>query len=245
MIQRQSPQHKPYRLRALWYDRQQTAQECAFFITAFLKQIESFGSPFMNWTFVNSKNKSEAIPCDIDDFRKRVLEPIGGRRGAKPEETDSLGFSYMLFGEGKTSESVILLGHCGGSNSHSFTQLDFPQKGAWTSQLLQVTTLRQLMEVTVKYWNPEWAVIDYFDDEDPDSHSPSLVPVYWFTYLQESRGEIPILPEQCSVNYIDGYGSYIIITPEEFDREREDHRAISNQVKVILDEAGLRNAEPE
>jgi Immunity protein 52 len=243
MVKEKLPQYKRYRLMAWWYNRQQTAQESAISIMSFLKQLEPHGSPFINWSYLNSKKKSEFIPNDIDEFRKRVLQPIWGRRGAKPEETDTHGFSYLLFGEGKTSESIAFHGSCGGSRSHSYVDLEFPQKGDLAPHLLQIETLKSLLEITVKSWNPAWAAIEYFDYDDPD-HGFETIPVYWFTYLPEWRGKFPPLPEQCPIHYIEGYGSYIITTPEPFDREREDHLAISSQVKAILDKAGLLVAKP-
>lgn len=237
-------QYKRYYLIAWWYNRPQTAQESAVSIMNFLKQLEPHGSPFINWSYLNSRKKSESIPADIDEFRKRVLLPTWGRRGAKPEDTDTHGFGYLLFGEGKTSESVVLHGDCGGSNNRSYVHLEFPEKGALAPQLLQIETLKSLLEITVKSWNPAWAAIEYFDNDDPDSGFKTI-PVYWFTYLPEWRGQLPPLPEQCTVYNIEGYGSYFITTPEPFEREREDHLAISNEVKKILDSAGLLVANPE
>ncbi len=243
MVKAKLPQYKRYHLRAWWYNRQQTAQESATSIMSFLKQLEPHGSPFINWSYLNSRRKGEFIPNEIDEFRKRVLVPIGGRRGAKPEELDTLGFSYLLFGEGKTSESIAFHGSCGGSSSHSCIDLQFPQKGVLVPQLLQIETLKSLLETTVKAWNPAWASIDYYDYDDPD-RGFEKIPVYWFTYLPEWRGKFPPLPEQCPVHYIEGHGTYVITTPEPFDREREDHLAISNQVKAILNNAGLLVAKP-
>jgi hypothetical protein len=44
---------------------------------------------------------------------------------------------------------------------------------------------------------------------------------------------------------IEGYGSYVIVTPEPFSREREDHLEVANRVKAILDETGLLVDRPE
>jgi Immunity protein 52 len=244
MVKAKLPQYKRYHLRAWWYNRQQTAQESATSIMSFLKQLEPHGSPFINWSYLNSRRKGEFIPNEIDEFRKRVIVPIGGRRGAKPEELDTLGFGYLLFGDGKTSESIAFHGDCGGSSSHSCIDLQFPQKGDLAPQLLQIETLKSLLETTVKAWNPAWASIDYYDYDDPD-RGFKKIPVYWFTYLPEWRGKFPPLPEQCPIHHIEGYGSYVITTPEPFDREREDHLAISDQIKTILNNAGLLVAQPE
>jgi hypothetical protein len=244
MVKTKLPQYKPYCLTAWWYNRPQTAQESAVSIMDFLKKLEPYSSPFINWSYLNSRKKSEFTPSDIDEFRKRVLLPIWGRRGAKPDETDTHGFGYLLFGEGKTSESIVLEGDCGGSRSHSRMNLKFPQKGVLAPRLLQIEILKSLLETTVKSWNPAWAAIQYYDYDDPD-RGFKKIPVYWFTYLPEWRGKFPQLPEQCPVYHIEGYGSYVITTPEPFDREREDHLAISDQIKTILNNAGLLVAQPE
>lgn len=242
-MSKKQPLYKRYRLRAKWFNRQQTAQECAVSMISFLKELELFGSPFINWTFLNSKKKSPPIPTETNEFRKQIIIPIGGRRGAPPDEIDSLGFGFLLFGDGKTSESIVLDGECGGYSSHSRLSFQFPNKGPFADRLLQPDFLQQLLKVTVTSWDPDWAVIDYFDYDDPDCSS-SKIPVYWFIYLSQRRGEIPDLPMCSPVQPIEGLGSYVIVTQEPFDREKQPHQEISNQVKQILGSADLLRANP-
>jgi Immunity protein 52 len=235
--------YKNYELHSHWYSRLQTAQECAVALVNFLKSLESLGTPFINWDYLNTKDKSEAIPFDVDEVRKRLLLPgNGARRGVKPEETmPVMGFNSLLFSEGKAGERVTLSMTCGISEESrpgNKCRIKFPTKGEIATQVLQLEVLKQLLKLVVQAWNPDWAVIDYFDPSDQQKN-PNRIPVYWFVYLSESRGQIPLLREPSCVERIEGYGSYAIVTPEPFNRDRLEHLAIANQVKTILDEVGL------
>jgi Immunity protein 52 len=242
-----STEHKQYILKAFWFGRLQDAQECSITLIDFLKHLESLSTPFVNWDHINTKGRSEPIPSNVDEVRKQLLLPRNGaKRGVQPDTTmPIMGFDVLLFSEGKNSERVTLeisygISDEGGRNR---CYLDLPTKGEPAIQVLQPETLKSLLEIVVKAWNPDWAVIDYFDYNDPD-RSIDYIPIYWFVYLSEQRGRIPAVPRPSCVGHIEGYGSYVITTPEPFTRERPDHLEAANQVRSILGQAGLLTARP-
>jgi hypothetical protein len=239
--------YNQYVLHAHWYNRLQTAQECAVLLSDFLKHLEKLGSPFSNWDYFNSKDKLEPISLDVEAIRKQLLLPgNGARRGVMPDAIMSImGFNSLLFSKGANSERVTLSMNYGMNEIRRSNQcrLELPTKGEIATQVLQSETLNKLLKVVVQIWKPDWAVIDYFDPHDSDS-SVNCIPVYWFVYLSERRGRIPILPSSCSVSRIEGYGSYVMTTPEPFTRERPDHLEVANQVKAILEQAGLLTTRP-
>jgi hypothetical protein len=240
---------RKYRIRAYWYNCSQTAQDCAIQLIEFVQNIEQFGPPFINWVYLNPKDKSIPVPFDPDEFRLKVLEPINGmRRGVvKAEESmPESGFAVLLFSQGKGAEMVNISGMYGRDDLHSvnFNIVELPRDEEIATPILQVNILKPLLELVVRQWNPEWAVIDYFDYDDPEREM-DRIPVYWFVYLPERRGQIPPLPAPSEVIKIEGYGSYAIVTPEPFSREREDHVEVASGVRGILDESGLLVKRPE
>jgi hypothetical protein len=240
---------RQYQIRAYWYNRSQTAQECAIQLIEFVQNIEQLGLPFINWVYLNPKDKSIPVPFDLDEFRLKVLEPVNGlRRGVvKAEEMMSaLGFAVLLFSQGKGAEMVKIFGMYGidDRDSANHNIIELPRAAEIATPILQVDILKSLLELVVRQWNPDWAVIDYFDAKDPE-RDVDRIPVYWFVYLPERRGQIPSLPAPSEVVRIEGYGSYAIVTPEPFIREREDHLEIASTVRGILDEAGLLVKRPE
>ena len=240
-------QYKQYILRAYWSNRLKNAQECAIELTSFLGSLEELGPPFITWDYFNTKDKIERIPTDINGVRNQLLLPgNGAKRGVKPDEVMSaMGFNTLLFSAGKNSERITLSMNCGVQEVWPSNRccIDLPSQGEIATQILQPEPLKSLLEIVVKAWNPDWAVIDYFDHDDPDMRMDHI-PVYWFVYLSEQRGQIPTVPSPSYVGHIEGHGNYVMITPEPFTRERPDHLEAANQVKAILGQAGLLTSRP-
>ena len=240
-------EYKPYTLKAYWFNRTQNAQECAGSLSNFLRSLKDLETPFINWNYFNTKEKIEPIPLDVDEIRKQLLLPgNGAKRGVKPEETmPIMGFDVLLFSAGKNSERVTLNMTYGVSDGEGWNRccIDLPTKGGIATQALQTANLIKLMEVVVRAWHPDWAVIDYFDYSDPD-RSVNYIPVYWLVYLSEQRGKIPHLPSASTVGSIEGYGNYVITTPDPFTRDCPDHLEIASQVRDFLAQARLLDARP-
>jgi Immunity protein 52 len=234
--------YKRYELNAHWSNRLQTAQECAIDLINFLENLEELGTPFITWDYFNTKDKIALIPSDVDEIRRQLLLPRnGGRRPVKADATiPDMGFDVLLFSAGKTSERVTLSMTYGieETGSRNRCRLNLPTKGEIATQVLQPAILKRLLEVVVQAWKPDWVVVDYFDPKDTEINIHTI-PVYWLVYLSDQRGHMPPLPSLACVDRIEGYGSYVITTPEPFMRENPEHLAISNQVKEILGQAGL------
>jgi hypothetical protein len=146
---------REYRIRAYWYNRSQTAQECAIQLIEFVRNIEQLGAPFINWVYLNPKDKSIPVPFDPDEFRLKVLEPVNGvRRGVvKPEEMmPQLGFDVLLFSEGKGAEMVNIWGMYGIDNPHNvnFNIVELPRDEKIATPILQVKSLKPLLELVVR-----------------------------------------------------------------------------------------------
>lgn len=242
MPSKKSIEYKQYTLKAYWFSRAQNAQECAGSLIDFLRDLENLGNPFIRWDYFNKQDKLEPIPSDVDEIRKQLLLPgNGSRRGVKPEATmPIMGFNVLLFSAGNNGERVTLDMTYGVSDEKGWNQccIDLPIQGEIATQVLQPKILERLLAVTIKAWKPDWAVINYFDYSDPDS-SIDRIPVYWFVYLSEQRGQIPTLCNPAVVGHIEGYGSYVVTTPEPFARDRPDHIVIANQVRATLGRSGL------
>jgi len=58
-------------------------------------------------------------------------------------------------------------------------------------------------------------------------------------YLSRRRGEVPPLPQPARVVPVEDKGSLIILTPERFTVDNPAHVALADEVRAVLDRAGL------
>ncbi|MCP3059488.1 immunity 52 family protein [Myxococcus sp. K38C18041901] len=71
-------------------------------------------------------------------------------------------------------------------------------------------------------------------------HRPKGTPyVGWVTYLARHRGTIPPLPAPVRIEPVEGKGTLIILTSERFTVSNPEHVALAEQVRALLDQAGL------
>jgi hypothetical protein len=59
-------------------------------------------------------------------------------------------------------------------------------------------------------------------------------------YLSRQRGEVPPLPEPVRIEPVEDKGSLVILTPERFTVSNPAHVALADQVRDLLDRAGLK-----
>jgi hypothetical protein len=61
----------------------------------------------------------------------------------------------------------------------------------------------------------------------------------WLMYLSRRRGEVPPLPAPVRVEPVEDQGSLIVLTPERFNTDNPEHVALADQVRALLEQAGV------
>jgi hypothetical protein len=61
----------------------------------------------------------------------------------------------------------------------------------------------------------------------------------WLMYFSHRRGELPPLPAPVRVEPVEDKGTLVILTPERFNGHDPAHVALADQVRGLLDRAGL------
>lgn len=225
--------YKQYRLYAVWQQNLRTGRDFATSVSEIVAHVEQLGVPFVNWSYYNSSDRRLSVPLNVDELCKKVLTPgFGNIRGTKPDWVLPNGCSALLFSEGGGCKNAYLdinLGQTRGGCS-----LTFPSKGEIAAQTLTTERIQQALEVLVKAQNPEWAVVDYSWTESKPSTKDTDIPVDWLIYTADYWRPIPCSLPSFDVHRIEGYGNYVITTPEPFDCDREDHQEAANRLKAML-----------
>ncbi len=61
----------------------------------------------------------------------------------------------------------------------------------------------------------------------------------WLMYFSHRCGEVPPLPEPVRAEPVEDKGTLIILTPERFNGHDPAHIALADEVRTLLDRAGL------
>nr|WP_245772532.1 immunity 52 family protein [Myxococcus fulvus] len=89
-------------------------------------------------------------------------------------------------------------------------------------------------------WEPDFVVVmssahlQMLRDNDPSEIWPG-----WVLYLSRQRGTVPPLPAPVHVEPVADKGTLIVLTPERFTASNPEHVALAEQVRALLDQAGL------
>ncbi|NTX38255.1 immunity 52 family protein [Myxococcus sp. CA033] len=116
-----------------------------------------------------------------------------------------------------------------------------PSKGPSLERILSASALAALMRQTADVWEPDWGVAISGPHRDAlRPRRPKGTPYGgWVTYLAQHRGTLPPLPAPMRIEPVADKGTLIILTPERFTASNPEHVALTEQVRELLDRAGL------
>ncbi|WP_342376179.1 immunity 52 family protein [Myxococcus stipitatus] len=118
--------------------------------------------------------------------------------------------------------------------------LTLPATGPVAERLLRAQTLARSVATMALAWEPEWGIATSITHRDRASEfaDPGTF-IGWVTYLARRRGHVPPLPAPVRVEPVEDKGTLIILTPERFTANNPEHVALAEQVRELLDRAGL------
>ncbi|XXF78512.1 immunity 52 family protein [Myxococcaceae bacterium GXIMD 01537] len=232
-----------YYAGAYWGPRKESSEDCARRLCALLAGLSETDPALARW-FQQGKSRKDALnrPLgpNLDDLESFV------RRG-KDRTVDELGFSIGGWnGAADDYEASGFLIACGGDSAWVNNRCVFtlPSRGASMERILSAPVMTCLLRATALAWDPDWGVAlseEYRDLVKP-RRAKGAPYVGWVTYLSRQRGVVPPLPAPVRVEPVEDKGTLIVLTPERFASTNPEHVALAEQVRALLDGAGLLKA---
>ncbi|AKF80584.1 hypothetical protein MFUL124B02_14050 [Myxococcus fulvus 124B02] len=228
-----------YYAGAYWTARKESVEECARRAQMLLATLPTVDASFASW-FKQGKSRKDALKHavkpsmpELEDLirrgRDRVFEDLGFRFGAWNGADDEYDGSAFRVTCGGYTEAV--------SNTCVFT---LPSRGPNASRVLTTPALSRLVQTLAMAWEPEWAVATSSSHRDSVTATPKAGTfVGWIMYLSRHRGTVPPLPAPVLVEPVADKGTLIVLTPERFTASNPEHVALAEQVRALLDQAGL------
>ncbi|GEN10255.1 Immunity protein 52 [Myxococcus fulvus] len=224
---------------AYWGARQETAEACATRLEAFFRLLAGVDLSFAQW-FRQGKSRAEALKHPIDSTGAELAKLL---RKGRDRVVEELGFRFSAWnGASDDNDGSALKLTCGGSSPRviNVCLLDLPVRGPNSERVLAASTLRGLVKSMAVAWEPDFVVVmssahlQMLRDNDPSEIWPG-----WVLYLSRQRGTVPPLPAPVHVEPVADKGTLIVLTPERFTASNPEHVALAEQVRALLDQAGL------
>lgn len=232
-----------YSLVCTWGGRSQSAQDIACDVLRFSEQLLRACPTLVAWHYLGRKDQLMLLPDNVDEVRLQVIEPgNGARRGVASDLILPVGFSSLLFTSKR--DGVAWMAHIGSGGASSFNRvaINCPRKGELAQTLAEPEVMERLFRVMIEVWQPDWATVSHTDMSDPEPEAP----VHWMLYGRQPLPQGLVLPDGVQVHHLTGAsgevrapGQYFVTTPgERFCYGRPEHRAVCEQLKRVLREAG-------
>ncbi|QSQ21628.1 immunity 52 family protein [Pyxidicoccus parkwayensis] len=230
-----------------WGPRKEPPEECARRMEVFLAGLRDVDPLFVRW-FQPGKSRKDALKRLIEPNRKELTRLV--LRG-KDRAFEDLGFRISGWnGAGDDDEATGFDVHCGGytnvvRNTCVFT---LPGREPNADRVLTAPVLAGLLRVSAIAWEPNWGIATSHAHRGLiDARSIKGAPrVGWVTYLARHLGTVPPLPAPVRIERVEDRGTLITLTPERFTVDNPEHVALAEQVRELLDGAGLlKPAQPQ
>ncbi|WP_326522498.1 immunity 52 family protein [Archangium lipolyticum] len=107
------------------------------------------------------------------------------------------------------------------------------------SRVLTVPVLTKVMRALVLSWEPDWGGVISYGYQHLRDEPVGPPHTGWLMYFSRRRGEVPPLPAPVRVEPVEDKGSLVILTPERFTVDNPAHVSLADEVRTLLDRAGL------
>ncbi|TQF11728.1 hypothetical protein FJV41_32750 [Myxococcus llanfairpwllgwyngyllgogerychwyrndrobwllllantysiliogogogochensis] len=233
-----------YYAGAYWGPRKETPEECARRTADFLNFLEGC-DPFLAEWYKPAKSLKEARKHPLmppDSATLTELFRAGVNRADAGGIIERLGFSFWFDNGGPDGDVAELRIHCGSYSDAvpNSCVMTLPRKGQHAERLLTVQVLTEVVRGMVPSWGPDWAFATsyaYYQEHRKAASDPFSLG--WVTYLSDRLGSVPPLPAPVRVESVGDKGTLIVLTPERFTASNQDHVALADRVRELLDRAGM------
>jgi hypothetical protein len=225
-----------YYVGAYWPGRREPEESYADRAAVFLRQLASLDPSLTRWfEQAGSREAALASQLTLDSEMLRGLFQ-------KPTYRKGMGDLSFAAWNGEAADSSVVSVSCGSRSARVLDRctLTLPSQGQRAEQLLRASVLTQALRALVLAWEPEWGIATSTAHRDRVSEfaDPGTF-VGWVMYFSRGRGTVPPLPGPVRLEPVEDKGTLIVLTPERFTAANPEHVALAEQVRELLEGAGL------
>jgi hypothetical protein len=220
-----------------WGCRKDSAEECARRSATYFQLLSRCDPIYARW-YEQADSLKKALQLQFEPTHDTFLR-FFGRRTYKDGKD---GFSFSAWtGHKEDGHGGMVMLRCGSAAEFSPNRclLYLPSDGPEEGRVLTSSVLAEVLRALVLAWEPDWGGIishAYQDMRDEPAGHPRTG---WLMYFSRRRGEVPPLPSPARVEPVEDKGTLVLLTPERFTVDNPAHVALADEVRVLLDRAGL------
>jgi hypothetical protein len=220
-----------------WPARRESAEECARRAETFFLLLSRADSIYAHW-FEQANSLKKALQLQFEPTYETLLRFFK----SKKYNEGSFGFSFSAWtGHKEDGHGGVVMLSCGSAfePSPNSCVVDLPSEGPEEQRVLTVPVLTEVMRALVLAWEPDRGGVISHSYQDMRSEPAGHPRTGWLMYFSHRRGVLPPLPQPVRVEPVEDKGSLVILTPERFTVDNPAHIALADDVRVLLDKAGV------
>ncbi|MFY0563654.1 immunity 52 family protein [Archangium lansingense] len=226
-----------YSAGVYWGCRVETAEECARRAENFFRLLSQCDPIYAHW-FEKAASRKKALQLQFEPTAETFVR-LFKKRSNKLGKVGFILGAWTGHSEGERGGAVRIL--CGsdalGASNSCFLYLPSEEPGS--ERVITVPVLTQMMRAMVLAWEPEWGSVFSYAYQELRDEPIGPPRMGWLMYFSRLRGELPPLPEPVRTQSVEDKGTLVILTPERFNGHDPAHVALADQVRGLLDQAGL------
>ena len=220
-----------------WPGRQESAEECARRAETLIRLLAPCDPIYARW-FEQANSLKKALQLQFEPTYDTFLRFFRSKKYSE----GSFGFSFSAWtGHKEDGHGGVVMLSCGSPvvPPPNSCLLDLPSAGPEEQRVLTAPVLTEVMRALVVAWEPEDGGVfssAYQELRDEPAGRPYTG---WLMYFSRRRGVVPPLPAPVRVEPVEDKGTLILLTPERFTVDNPAHVALADEVRALLDRAGL------
>ncbi|HYO51826.1 Imm52 family immunity protein [Archangium sp.] len=223
--------------RAYWPARRESPTECARRAESFFRLLSRCDPIYARW-FEQADSRKKALQLQFEPTCDTFVRFFGKK---KYQVGMDLGFLFAAWtGHAQGHGGMVMLS-CGSAAERSSNSclLTLPRELPEKERVLSLPVLTEVMRALVLSWEPDNGGIVSEGYQQLRNQPVGIPHMGWLMYFSRRRGEVPPLPEPVRTESVEDKGTLIILTPGRFNGHDPAHVALADQVRGLLDRAGL------
>jgi hypothetical protein len=220
-----------------WPGRKESAEECARRAEVFFRLLSQCDPLYARW-FEQASSLKKALQLQFEPSYETLLRLFKSRK----YNEGAFGVSFSAWtGHERDGHGSSMMLSCGSGVTPPPNNclLYLPDKGPGTERVLTASVLAELIRAMVLAWEPDDGGIISRGYQELRNQPVGPPRIGWLMYFSRRRGDLPPLPAPVRVAPVEDKGTLIILTPERFNGHDPAHVALADQVRGLLDRAGL------
>ncbi len=225
-----------------WSARRESAEECAQRAAAFFRLLSGCDPIYAHW-FEQADSFKKALQLQFEPTYETFLRFFKSRK----YNEGAFGFSFSAWtGHEEDGHGGMVMLSCGSAVAPppNSCLLHLPDEGPEMERVLTAQVLTQVMRSLVLAWEPDHGGVFSNGYQSLRDEPVSKPYTGWLMYFPRHWGEVPPLPEPVRVEPVEDKGTLVILTPERFTVDNPAHVALADEVRALLDRAGLLKEYP-